>query len=246
MEINAGKIVKTVAKCSFYIASRAIGFGFFALALNIILLVFLSPEMAFVFQKMGNVHMDGGGPVVAVIFLFVLIIALWPITLMVLGFGVAFPVLYFIFGKKHGARKAIRYVVGDNREFIMEYTVDRLVDHVKKKTGVADRVDAAISKSKIIVLLPEYLAKLENMPGPMRLVYRLLMVKIDFGGMLTKLIGEQRGDENAEINFDALASAAKERTADLLEEKLLVPDLKWFWILSGINIALFVIVKIII
>lgn len=173
-------------------------------------------------------------------------IACWPITLMILGFGAGFPALFFVFGKKHGARKAIRYVVGDNREFIMEYTVDRLVDHVKTKTGVAGRVDAAISKSKIIPLLPEYLGKLENMPRPMRLVFRLLMEKIDFGGMLTKLIEEQQGDENAEINFDAIAAAAKERTADLLEEKLLAPDLKWFAILSGVNIALFVIVKVVI
>lgn len=246
MQINAGKIVTTVAKCSFYILSRAIGFGLFALVLNIILLVFLSPEMGIVFRRMGNVHMDGGGAVGAVIVLLVLIVALWPITLMILGFGIAFPALFFIFGKKHGVKKAIRYVVGDNREFIMEYTVDRLLDHLKRKTGVADRVDAAISKSKLIAHLPEYLAKLENMPRPMRLVYRLLMQKIDFGGMLTKIVEEQQGDENAEINFDAIAAAAKERTADLLEEKLLAPDLKWFWILSGINLALFVIVKIII
>ncbi len=247
MKIDAKKIVKTVAKAGFYVISRAVGFGLLGLVVNILLLVFLRSEMAAVIKMTpgGGMAEAGGSGVIAIIFIFVLMIAYWPITLMIVGFGIVFPVLYFLKGKQHGIQKAIQYIVGDNRDFIMEYTVDRLIAHVKKATGVADKVDATISKSRLLELLPAFLKKMDTMPRPMRMVFRLLYRKVDLGGILTRIVQEQQGGDDAQINFDLLAQIAKEKAADKLEEKLLAPSLTWFAILGGVNLGIFIVLKIV-
>ncbi len=165
---------------------------------------------------------------------------------MIVCFGIVFPVLYFIFGKKHGVGKAIHYIVNNNREFIMKYTVDRLMEHVKKSTGIADRVDATISKAGILSVLPVYLKKLDTMPRPMRMIFRMLINKIDLGGMLTGIIEGQEGGDDAPIRFDTIARVARDKTGDVIQEKLLAPNLLWFAILLGVNLAIFALLKIVI
>ena len=104
MKTAAVKIIKTISKSTFYIVSCIVGFTLFALILNAVLLHNLVPEMVVVIEKMSAGHMaeaGGTGPL-AVIFLLVLVVVYWPITLMIVCFGIVFPVLYFIFGKKIG------------------------------------------------------------------------------------------------------------------------------------------------
>lgn len=244
MDFDAGKIIKTIAKCTFYIFSRTAGFGLLGLIANIVFLVILSPEMGIIAGKTPAVKFDGSSGPLAILFLFVIIVAYWPITLMLLGFGAGFPILFFIFGKKHGISKAIHYIITTNREFIMEYTVDRLMDFINRKTGVGNTVDAAISKSKLLEMLPGFLAKLDTMPRPLRLVYRALLGKIDIGGILRAVIEEQQGGSDEPISFEVLTNAAKNRIANVVEERLFAPSLRWFAILGGIDFMLFLAIKI--
>lgn len=243
MKMDAARIVKTGAKASFYIASRMLGFGLLGLAVNAVMLIFLGPEMKAITGRMGNVHMDAGGGAMAIIGLFILIIAYWPITLMVMGFGIGFPALYFVLGQKHGIKKAIHYMISDNREFIMEYTVDRLFDYAARQTGMQEKVDATLSGSRIREVLPQFFKKLDNMSRPLRLVARLVIDRIDLGGIVTGIIEQKKGDTSP-LDFNNLAFAVKEKAADAVEERILAPDLNWFWILSAVNIVIFIVIKI--
>ena len=242
MKIDAARILKTGAKASFYILTRMIGFGLFGLMLNAIMLFLLRPEMGIIADRVGPVRMDAGGGAMAVIILFVLVVAYWPITLMVLGFGICFPALYFVLGQKHGIKKAIHYIISDNREFIMEYTVDRLWDHAARQSGIQGKVDATLSGPVVREILPRYLKRLDNMPRPLRRAARLVIARIDLAGIVTKII-EQKGEDRP-LDFNTLASAVKEKASAAVEEKFFAPNLVWFWILSSVNLASCIILKI--
>lgn len=246
MKIDTTKLLATIAKSSVLIVSRAAGFGFFGLCFNILVLVLLAPEMGIIADRMGTFKMDAASGPLAAIALVALVVAYWPITLTIIGFGLGFPLVYFLLGKKHGVAKAIQHIAKDNREFIQAYTIGSLVGYLKKRTGVADRVDATIGKSQLLAELPGFLKKLDTMPGPMRAIFRMLIDRARLGDLLTKMIEEQQGDGNAQINFDGIAGQAQEQLSVALEEKLLAPKLTWFAILLGANFALFILLKIVI
>jgi len=242
MKMDALKILKTASRCSFYILSRAAGFFLFAVLLNIILLVVLGPEMGGILKGVPGMPIAGAGPAGAVIALFTLMIACWPVTLMVLGFGICFPAAYLVLGKKHGVTKAVHYVINDNKEFVTDYMVDRLFDYAAEKTA-AGGMKKAVTASRVLEVLPRFIAGLENLPGPMRLLVRKLLDRIDFGGILTDVV-EEMGSGSGELDMETVSGTAKRTVNRIIEENVFVPDLKWFYILFAVNIAVFAAVKI--
>ncbi|MCU0848478.1 MAG: hypothetical protein MUD12_11380 [Spirochaetes bacterium] len=242
MKLDALKILKTVSRCSFYILSRAAGFFLFAVLLNIIFLVILAPEMGAVLKGVPGMPIAGAGPAGAVIALVTLMIACWPVTLMILGFGIGFPAVYLVLGKKHGVTKAVHYVINDNRDFVTDYMIDRLFDYAAEK-GTAGGMKKAVTGSRILEVLPRFIAGLENLPWPMRLLAGKLMDRIDFGGILTDVV-EELGAGSGELEMETVSGAAKRTVNRIIEENVFVPDLKWFYILFAVNITAFLVVKI--
>ncbi len=242
MKFDYGKILKTAARASFKIVSKALIFGFFGLFLNIVYLVFLFPEMGAILNRMGGIPAANAGGIGAMITLPVMVIEAWPVTLLVLGFSGGFPMAYLVLGKKHGVTQALHDIIGENREFIAVYFIDRLLESVRKISGVGEQTGTAVSRLKAVEHLPVYLKKLDTMPRPLPMVYRLVISRIDFGGMLTKIL--EHGED--ELNLEVLSDIAHDKVGDYISDNAFVPDLRWFWILLGANTALFVLLKIVI
>jgi hypothetical protein len=221
MKMNYSQILKTTARASFYVASRTIGSTAIGLVANIALLLLLIPEMRSLFQSA-----DSGSAASSISTL----LAAWPATLTFIGFGIVFPVAYFILGKRHGMNKAVHYVIHSHREFFDTCLTDKLTEHLKHHSAVHHA-------SKVI---PAYLQKMDNMPRLLRGLFRFLIKQADIGKTLSSIADQAEGKE---FNEEVLSKTVKKSFDSLIKEKANRPSLAWLWMLLGINILLFVILK---
>ncbi|MEZ4888900.1 MAG: hypothetical protein R3E32_29510 [Chitinophagales bacterium] len=147
------------------------------------------------------------------------------------SFLVLFPIAYIFLSYKQSLQSAIYYVYVKNKETFYKYISDRMLSFVeKKKTG----------DKSVVQLAGNFLEKLDNVPFVMRWIIGFLKDKIPFVEVLEKMnVDVEITPENSEAVAMRLAHDADQ----YIEDELLKPDLTLVWLLIGINIGVFALVK---
>ncbi|XDD49122.1 hypothetical protein AB3N59_11870 [Leptospira sp. WS92.C1] len=241
MKIDPVTVLKSATKASFTILTNILFFFMIGLTFNLILLVFLFPEMQSLTSNLGGLPVARAGGIGAILALIIIVIELWPITLMVLNFGFLFPFLHFLFGKKYGIAKALYFMIGDNSPMLSSYLSERLETYIRKKTEIDKNKEKNFSIAKQIQNLPSYLSKLEELPSPIRFLASKLSEKLKIGTLLEDISKQIPDRENP--NPEDLQLALKKTIEYAIQETVLPPTFGWFFKLYGINLGIFLILK---
>ncbi|WP_232380571.1 hypothetical protein [Leptospira ainlahdjerensis] len=242
MKIDKITLLKSTAKASFTGLINIAFFTLIGIILNWILLAFLFPEMKALSSDLGGLPIARAGGIGAAIALVVIVIELWPVTLIVLGFGIVFPGLHFLFGKKYAVTKSLYGMLGDNRGIISEYLSERLEESIRKKAETDNTKGKNFSIAQQIQNLPYYLTKLESLPFPLTALVSKLAQKLKVETLLKEISAKIPDSENP--NSEDLQNAIKKTIDFAILETITSPSFQWFFILNGINVGLFLILKI--
>ncbi|MBM9501351.1 hypothetical protein JWG44_13925 [Leptospira sp. 201903071] len=244
MKIDKMVLLKSTTKASLSGLLNIVFFSLIGLTFNWILLAFLFPEMQTLFSNLGGLPIARAGGIGAVIALVFIIIELWPVTLIVLGFGILFPGLHFLFGKKFAVTKALYQLLGDNRGIISEYLSERLEESIRKKAETDNTKGKNFSIAQQIQNLPYYLTKLDNLPFPLTALVSRLTQKLKVDTLLKEISAKIPDQENP--NSEDLQNALKKTIDFAILETISSPSFQWFFILGGINFGTFLVLKILI
>ncbi|WP_243394667.1 hypothetical protein [Leptospira adleri] len=244
MKIDKITLLKSTAKASFTGLFNIALFTLVGITLNWILLAFLFPEMKTLSSNLGGVPAARAGGIGAVIALIFILIELWPVTLIVLGFGIVFPGLHFLFGKKFAVTKALYQLLGENRGIISEYLSERLEESIRKKAEADETKGKNFSIAQRIQNLPYYLTKLDDLPFPLTALVSKLAQKLRVETLLKEISAKIPDQENP--NSEDLQNALKKTIDFAILETIYSPSFQWFFILGGINFGTFLILKVLI
>ncbi len=148
-----------------------------------------------------------------------------------LVFLLGFPIAYIFLSYKQSLQGGIYYAYVKNKATFYKYISDRMLAFVEnKQTG----------NKSVVQLAGNFLEKLDNVPFVMRWIIRFLKDKIPFVEVLEKMSAdiEITPDNSEEVAFRLAKDADT-----YIEDELLKPDLTLVWLLIGINVGVFVLVK---
>ena len=214
-----------VAKCGFLIMSRAIGFGLLGLLLNLILLIFAWPEISAALDIGHAAHTS---------LAWVMLLFRVPFLLAMLLF--ILPLIYFIFGQKHGISHALHFAFSQNREFLIQFVMDKFRNFVEQRPLLTE----GRASEKIPSLLENYLLKMDNIPNPLGWLVKRFVMKSNIVAA-AKSVSQQAGSE--QLNLAQFLSATTAEIGTSASAQAFQPSLTGFWILLSLNLVAFMILK---
>ena len=221
MQASLHELFKQATHVTYIILSRILGLVLLGGLLNLVFLVFLYPEFKFFFTETTGAKR---------IFGTVLLLA-----------SVLIPLFfYFLLGKQYAIRTAVHQVVNQNQSFFTTYLIHQLFAYIDTRHEwqvMLQRLDFRGIAEKI---LPLYMVTRYGMPWSLRILFDVLKEVIDFVGILSEVLQEQQSTD-----LEQLSSIATTRLNLVIHDKLLllIPDLTGLWILLGMNLTVFVFLK---
>lgn len=156
------------------------------------------------------------------------VIALLPIGFVLILFLAVFPILYLLIAKSYAIKSGIRYIYRKKATAIFEYFIPKLVE------TSGDLYQNNTTVIKVREISAKSVAKMKNMPKPIRMLYVFLVKKIP----LQQTFNEVTKDiEIIESNYELIATNLTKTLSKQIEEELLNPSLKFFFLLLIINIG---------
>ena len=213
------------------------GVGIFA---NWLLLIFLGPELRILFDASAASGGHAGG-VGAILSVLILIALNWKASLLFLTFFILFPCLHFLFAKKYAISTAITSLLKERKSQFVEYIMQKFFDRLHSKLEWLDKLNSSSPLKAVNEYLPIYLKNLEGMPFIIRLIVKLFLARIDFLGIVSGTINEER---LIDISQDELIEKIISKVNSILDEKIFSPSIQANLILSGVNIFAFIGIKV--
>jgi hypothetical protein len=156
------------------------------------------------------------------------IIALLPIGIVLTIFLVVFPILYLLIAKSYAIKSGLKYIYRKKATAVFEYFLPKLVE------TSGDMYQNNTTVLKVREISAKSVAKMKNMPKPIRMLYVFLVRKIP----LQQTFNEVTKDiEIVESNYELIATNLNKNLSKQIEEELLNPSLKFFFLLIIINIG---------
>lgn len=229
MAVDLTAMAKSASRVVWQVGARAIGYGVAAWMLNLFLLAFLGPELKR-FLPQGGVHAAHAGGPGALIALVALMASTLPPLLLALLFFLGFPILWVLVGKKRGFQRALQGLVDRHGEGLVLGFLDRL-EAFARRLPDAPRPLAA---------LPRYLASLEGLPGGLRGIYRFLLRRTPFRGVVENLLNQ----DLERLDAGTAAELARQAIREHRIQALLEPGWGMVGVLAALNLGAFVAVKV--
>jgi hypothetical protein len=233
--LDKSKLLATVVGAGARIAANALLLGTFGLLLNAALL-WLSwgalEDLTRLGSGAGPAHGGGGGAgaaLVLVLFAFIY----WKSILAGMVLMPGFPLAWLLVGKKRGVDSAVKLVVTQYKDGLVELLVEKVVRRLRTPEW-AERFNRSGLRATLNELLPRYLAKLDDLPALARPVLRALVGRVDVGGFLLKVFEER---QVAELDPEVLGEMAAARANEFIDEKLLAVSWRPVQVLLGANLA---------
>jgi hypothetical protein len=235
-------LVKTIAKQGFKTLALILILTISGVIANWILLAFLIPELGVLFDASAARGAHGGGP--AVILALLLLVAMnWQASLLFLIFFLVFPIFHFLFAKKYAVTKAIHALLSDRKTQFVEYLLQKFFEKISSKTEWLDKLNSSGPIQVINEYLPLYLKKLDGMPFIVRIIAKFFLGRLDFMGIVSSTINESG---QIDISQDEIIRKISLKVNGVIDEKLFSPSFSLNWILYGVNISFFILVKVIV
>lgn len=157
------------------------------------------------------------------------IIVLLPIGIVLTLFLVIFPILYLLVAKSYAIKSGIRYIYRKKATAIFEYFIPKVVE------VSGDLYENNTTVLKVREISAKSVAKMKNMPKPIRMLYVFLVRKIPLQQTFNEVTKEV---EISEQNYGLIATSLNKILSKQIEEQLLNPSLKFFFLLIIINIGI--------
>lgn len=212
--------LKLIAGTSIVTLIRFIPIIFIGVLLNWVFFLLFSPILfdKFIITDIGAAGRSSIGA----------IIALLPIGVVLAIFLAVFPILYLLIAKSYAIKSGIRYIYRKKATAIFEYFIPKLVE------TSGDLYQNNTTVIKVREISAKSVAKMKNMPKPIRMLYVFLVQKIP----LQETFNEVTKDvEIIESNYEQIATNLTKTLSKQIEEELLNPSLKFFFLLIIINIG---------
>lgn len=156
------------------------------------------------------------------------IIVFLPIGIIFTVFLVVFPVLYLLIAKSYAIKSGIRYIYRKKATAIFEYFIPKLVEFS------GDLYQNNQTLVKVREISAKSVAKMKNMPKPIRMLYVFMVRKIPLQQTFTEVT---KDIEISEPNYGRIATGLNKLLSKKIEEELLNPSLKYFFLLIVLNIG---------
>ncbi|MEI1278929.1 hypothetical protein V6Z05_11435 [Leptospira venezuelensis] len=242
MKEEIGTFVKTAVKSSakiFLLSSIALFLGFI---FNLFLLAFCFPEMKSIASNLGPMPIARAGGIGAILALIVIVLELWPIVLLVIGFAFIFPFLYFLGIKKYLLGRELGNLVSENKAWFTDNISKTLSEMIKKRVG-SEKIDnwGKFISSKLKDL-PTFLQEKENLPKVLRFILQTFLKKIRIAEFAEEVAAayEQKGTQDISV-LEEIVKVSLNKAIDKQMEPS--PPL-FFYIVFGANFGIFLLIKI--
>jgi|VirMetMinimDraft_7_1064189.scaffolds.fasta_scaffold30207_1 hypothetical protein len=210
--------LKLIAGTSFVTLIRFIPIVAIGVLLNWIFFLIFSPILfdKFILTDIGVAGRSSFGA----------ILALLPIGIVLTVFLAVFPILYLLIAKSYAVKSGIRYIYRKKATAIFEYFIPKLVE------VSGDLYQENTTVIKVREISAKSVAKMKNMPKPIRMLYIYLVRKIPLQQTFSEVT---KDTEIIEQNYGMIATGLNEKLSSHIEEELLNPSLKFFFLLIVLN-----------
>jgi hypothetical protein len=233
-------LIKTFAKQGLKALLTISIFTIVGIFINWLLLLFMIPELRILFDASAASAGHAGG-VGAVLSALISVVLNWKASLLFLTFFIIFPFLHFLFAKKYAISIAITSLLKERKSQFVEYIMQKFFDRLHSKLEWLDKLNSSSPLKAVNEYLPIYLKNLEGMPFIIRLIVKLFLARIDFLGIVSGTINEER---LIDISQDELIEKIISKVNSILDEKIFSPSIQANLILSGVNIFAFIGIKV--
>lgn len=216
-----GSALKTFAKVGVAIIFQIILFTAIGIALNIILTLFLIPEI----EKLGAKK------------------SYIPLTLLLASFILLFPLIYFFLGKKQGIKAAISKLVHEKGDGIVGFIVSKFTDRMASNSDWKTSIQKNGIVKTVRNVFPGFIRTLEGLPWILKRPFKIVFETIDFAGAIEQAYATR---PDAQINSPETNQHITEIISTKLKQKFQPPKGKLLLTMVIVNIVLFVLVKVLV
>lgn len=231
--------LKTFAKVGGAVILQIVLFTAVGIVLNLIFIPFLWPEMKLVTPSGSMPAARAGGAAVVLI----VIIYLLPIIGLLLLFLVLMPLIFFFVGKKQGIKAGLSKLVHEKGDAMVGFIVSKFTDRMANNPEWKE----SMQKNGIVVTVkkffPGFIKTLNGLPWILKRPLKIVFEGIDFAGAVESAYATR---PDAPINSPETNAHITENIASKLKLKFPPPKGRLLLILVGINIIVFIIVKILV
>jgi hypothetical protein len=236
---NSGSPLATFAKVGGAAMLQILLFTGIGILLNLILTPFLWPEFKALIPGGANPGARAGGPVV----LLVVIMYVLPPLLLGLVFLLVMPLVFFLMGKKQGAKAAVSKVIHEKGDRMVGFIVAKFTDRMANNPEWKTKVEKNGMVHTVRQVFPGFIKKMQGLPWILRRPLKVVFEGADFAGAI-EAVYQTRPD--APINSEETNQHITANISVKLKQKFQPPKGRLLLILVGINIALFIVAKVVI
>jgi hypothetical protein len=152
-------------------------------------------------------------------------------TMIVVGFGLGFPLAFFVVGQKQGIQILLRHCYQRHDATVLDFILVLL----RRALISSDGSDRVIGVDNIRAALK----RIDEMPWVIRFALKRYLMHEAFQAIALEIMGD------ADFRLGNLASVKERysaRVTKCIMETVLTVDTRWFWILAGANSAAIAIV----
>lgn len=239
--MNYTETLKTVAGYGFRIISRIALITLSGAFLNMLFLIFSYSEMRTLLHTEAASSADGGGISGFFILIYTYLALNWKLLLFISMYFFFFPLAYFLTAKSVVISSTVKKIVAENKDFIIEYIVRKLFDRLDSVTGWKDRTDKSSTIKIINEYLPKFLKKLDGIPFIIKMIVRFFLERIPFHEVFTSIVSEEG---KIELSPESVSAKLSEVLNDKLDETVFSSNYNPVFIVAGINLVIFIGLKI--
>jgi hypothetical protein len=228
-----------LVKTGFIVIRKIILYSALGFFLNILFLILLYPEMETIGE---SVVMHPHEVVGAIIALGAIVIANLPIVGMLLTFGVIFPVLYFISGKKSGVEGAIHKIINEKQSSFTVYAGKKMAEFILANQKWKEKIKQVGLQNFVIDFFKSGSKKISALPRAVRWIVQLLLKKTEKAATYGQQVESHFQGTTPENLPEKISSFLSQLINGYLEDKK-SNSLKW---ILSVNVALFALLKILI
>jgi hypothetical protein len=229
--------LKTFAKVGGAVMLQIVLFTAVGIVLNLIFIPFLIPEMKTLTPSGSNPGARAGGAAVVLIIILYLLPTIGVLAL----FLVLMPLIFFFVGKKQGIKAGLSKLIHEKGDNMVGFIVGKFTDRMANNPEWKE----SMQKNGVVVTVrkffPGFIKTLQGLPWILKRPLKIVFEGIDFAGAVEAAYATR---PDSPINSPETNAHITETISSKLKLKFSPPKGRLLLILVGINIIVFIIVKI--
>ncbi len=242
MKEELTSLAKSAAKSSakiFFFSLLALFLGFI---FNLILLAFCFPEIQAMTTQIGSMPIARAGGIGAILALIIILLALWPVILLIVVFIIGFPFAYLLAAKKYAVGREISKLLSKHKVWFTDNISHFLSETLKKKVESAKTGGTKEFILEKLKDIPSLLKEQDSWPPVVRFFVQKILKSLHIQDITQEISKKYSEQETPDSNF--LEETIKAGLNKAVDQKLEPSPPKLLYILIVVNFVIFLGVKI--